>query len=99
MLQSTWRHTLLHSSENQKNKHSENMKTKFTTKTSLKNIMAIAAAGLLSLGGLSAKADFLDIDLTGWQAWEGYGDHGDTLNSGVLLSFAPRNRHHRLRFH
>ncbi len=51
--------------------------------------MAIAAAGLLSLGGLSAKADFLDIDLTGWQAWEGYGDHGDTLNSGVLLSFAP----------
>ena len=60
------------------------MKPQATMISKLKHLtLAIIATGFLAVGGATAKADYLDINITGWQTYGGFGNAG---NSQVLIN-------------
>ena len=60
------------------------MKTQITVLSKLKTAAMVAATAVtLASSGLSAKAAYLDIDITGWQT---YGPFGSVNNSEVFVN-------------
>jgi len=60
------------------------MKTQITALTKLKSAALVTATVVaLASSSISAKADYLDVDITGWHTYGGFGNAG---NSQVLIN-------------
>lgn len=60
------------------------MKTQILALSKLKHTaLAAVTAGILSFGGTPANADYLDVNITGWQT---YGGFGNVNNSQVFIN-------------